>query len=250
MSEEKNRSVTRAFRIVDALSGTDGMGVSELADDVGLPVSTVHDYLQALRSTGHVRKDGTAYRTSTRFLEIGHRDRRQREIYTAVADELSAAAEETGEQATLIVEEGGDGVLLAVAEGESAVDLPAYPGARVPLYANAGGKAILAHTTSERLEALLDEQAFEPITKRTVTDRGVLCEQLEAVREQGYAIDRGERIAGFVCIAVPVLDRGDTVRGSICVCGPKSRMSEDRRGEILMTIRRVANITQVNMDYV
>jgi len=78
----------------------------------------------------------------------------------------------------------------------------------------------------------------------------VLCEQLGAVREQGYAIDRGERIAGFVCIAVPVLDRGDTVRGSICVCGPKSRMSEERRGEILTTIRRVANITQVNMDYV
>jgi len=98
-SDEKNRSVTRAFRIVDSLSGTDGMGVSELADDVGLPVSTVHDYLQALRSTGHVRKAGTEYRTSTRFLETGHRDRRQREIYTAVADELSAAAEETGEQA-------------------------------------------------------------------------------------------------------------------------------------------------------
>ena len=250
MPDPKNRSVTRAFRIVDALSKRDGVGVSELAEAVELPVSTVHDYLQALRSTGHVVKEGTDYRTSTRFLEIGHRGRRRREIYTAAAEELPAAAEETGEQATLIVEEGGDGVLLAVAEGEGAVDLPAYPGARVPLYANAGGKAILAHVDPERLEALLDEQAFEPITKRTVTDPDVLREQLEAVRERGYAIDRGERIAGFVCVAVPVLDRGDTVRGAICVCGPESRMGEERRGEIRSTIRRVANITQVNMDYV
>lgn len=250
MPDTENRSVTRAFRIVDALSKRDGMGVSELAEAVELPVSTVHDYLRALRSTGHVIKAGTEYRISARFLEVGHRDRRQREIYTAVADELPAAAEETGEQATLIVEEEGDGVLLAVAEGAQAVDLPAYPGARVPLYANAGGKAILAHVSSERLDDLLERQSFEPITKRTVVDRDVLLEELETVRERGYAIDRGERIAGFICIAVPVLDRQDVVRGSICVCGPESRMTEDRREEILPTIRRVANITQVNMDYV
>lgn len=249
MSDVENRSVSRAFRIVETLSKRDGMGVSELAAAVELPVSTVHDYLRSLQSAGYVHKDGTEYRTSTRFLEIGHRDRRQRGIYTAVADELSAAAVETGEQVTLIVEEDGDGVLLAVAEGEGAVDLPAYPGARVPLYANAGGKAILAHVSPDRRGALLDEQAFEAITKRTVTDRAVLTEQLDAVRERGYAVDRGERIAGFVCIAVPVLDRGDTVRGAICVCGPESRMTEERREEILTTIRRVANITQVNMDY-
>ncbi|TKR25998.1 IclR family transcriptional regulator [Natronomonas salsuginis] len=250
MPDTQNRSVTRSFRIVDALSKRNGTGVSELSSAVDLPVSTVHDHLQALRSTGHVVKEGTEYRISTRFLELGHRDRRQREIYTAVADELSTAAEETGEQATLIVEEGGDGVLLAVAEGEQAVDLPAYPGARVPLYANAGGKAILAHVSPERLDELLDRQAFEPITKRTTTDRDVLLEQLDTARERGYAIDRGERIVGFVCVAVPVLDRGDTVRGSICVCGPESRMGAARREEILSTIRRVANITQVNMDYV
>lgn len=250
MPDTENRSVTRAFRIVDALSKRNGMGVSELAATVELPVSTVHDYLRALRSTGHVRKDDTEYRISTRFLEIGHRDRRQREIYTAAAEELPAAAEESGEQVTLIIQEDGDGVLLAVAEGALAVDLPAYPGARVPLYANAGGKAILAHVSPDRLDGLLDRQAFKPITKRTVTDRDVLLEELETVRERGYAIDRGERIAGFICIAVPVLDRQDVIRGSICVCGPESRMSEDRREEILPTIQRVANITQVNMDYV
>lgn len=250
MPDEKNRSVTRAFRIVEALSKQRGMGVSRLADKVELPVSTVHDYLQALRSTGYVRKEGTEYFTTTRFLEIGHRDRSQREIYTAVDDELPTAAQETGEQVTLIVEEDGDGVLLAVAEGEAAVDLPAYPGARVPLYANAGGKAILAHVSGDRLESLLDKQAFEPITKQTITDRNELHEELETIRERGYALDYGERIAGFVCVAVPVLDRDDTVRGSICVCGPGSRMHEGRRQEILPIIRRVANITQVNMDYV
>lgn len=250
MSDPEKRSVTRALRIIDTLAENGGMGVSDIATAVDLPVSTVHDYLQSLCSSGHVIKEGTGYRTSTWFLEIGHKHRRQREIYDAVEGELEAAATETGEQVTLIVEENGDGVLLAVAEGEKAVELPAYPGARVPLYANAGGKAILAHVDPDRLEALLDQQAFDPITKRTITDRSVLSEQLETVREQGYAVDRGERIAGFVCLAVPVLDRRDTVRGSICVCGPERRITDERREEILTTIRRVANITQVNMDYV
>jgi len=250
MADTQHRSVSRAFRIVNALSKRDGAGVSEIAGAVELPVSTVHDYLQALRSAGYVLQVDSEYRLSSRFLEVGHRSRRHREIYTAAAEELPAAAEEIGEQATLIVEEDGEGVLLAVAEGEQAVDLPAYPGARVPLYANAGGKAILAHVSEDRLEELLEGQSFEPITKGTITDPGVLREQLETVRERGYAVDTGERIAGFVCLAVPVLDRADVVRGAICVCGPESRMTADRRGEILPTIQRVANITQVNMDYV
>ena len=83
-----------------------------------------------------------------------------------------------------------------------------------------------------------------------MTDRETLLDELEAVRERGYAVDRGERIAGFICVAVPVLDRDEVVRGAICVCGPESRMTEDRREAVLTTIRRVANITQVNMDYV
>lgn len=249
MTDTANRSVMRAFRLIDELSTNGSAGVTALAERVDLPVSTVHNYLQALQETGYVVKDGTEYRTSTRFLEVGHRERRRTTIYNAVSDELQALAEGTGEQATLIVAEDDQAVLLAVCEGDEAVDLVAYPGARMPLYANAGGKAILAHMAADRRNTLLADTEFKPITKHTVTDADELRDQLEAIHERGYAVDVSERIAGFVCIAAPILDRTDTIRGAICVCGPTSRIPESRRPEIADDIQRAANISQVNMDY-
>ena len=249
MTDTTNRSVVRAFSVVDELANSGSVGVSELARRLDMPVSTTYDTLQSLVETGYVLKDGTQYRISTRFLEVGNQQRHRMGIYTAVRDELAAVAEETGEQATLFVEEAGEAVLLAVFEGDDAVSLLAYPGARMPLHANAGGKAILAHMPDERVSSLLDGE-LAAVTKHTITDSRLLREQLETIHERGYAVDEGERIAGIVCVAVPVLDRDDVVRGAICVCGPASRMGETRRRAVAEIAQRAANITQVNIDYV
>lgn len=231
MTDASNRSVERGFAIVDELSENGPGRVSELAERLEMPVSTVHDYLQTLVSTGYVTIEDKEYRTTTRFLEVGHRHCHRLEIYQAVRDQLETVAEETGEHVTLLVAENDQAVILAVEEGPDAINLFAYPGARIPLHATAPGKAMLAHVDDGRVAKLVDEGLVE-VTSQTVTDPEVLFDQLEAARERGYAVDEGERIAGMVCVAAPVLDKDDRVRGSICVCGPERRLDEPRREEI------------------
>ena len=65
MTGASNRSVERAFRIVDELAENGGGRVSELADRLEMPVSTVHNYLQALVETGYVSVDDKEYTTTT-----------------------------------------------------------------------------------------------------------------------------------------------------------------------------------------
>lgn len=249
MAKQTNRSVERAFALVDELAENGEVRVSTLAERVDMPVSTVHDYLQALVETGYVTVSEKEYRTTTRFLEVGHRQRHRLEVFKAVRGELETVAEETGEHATLMIEEDDQAVILAVQEGPDAVNLFAYPGARMPLHATAPGKAMLAHMPDERINELVSEGLVE-VTSRTITDPEMLFEQLEGIREQGYAIDVGERIAGMICIAAPVLDKSDRIRGAICVCGPQSRIGETQRTEIVDVVQRAANVTQVNLDYV
>lgn len=249
MAGPPNKSVKRAFEIVDELAENGGRRVSALADQLDMPVSTAHDYLQALVATGYVTKEGPKYRTTTRFLEVGHRERHRLEVFKAVRDELETVADETGEHATLMIEEDDQTIILAVQEGPDAVNLFAYPGARMPLHATAPGKAMLAHMPEDRVEEIVDDDLVA-VTPQTVTDPDVLYDQLERIREQGYAVDEGERIAGMVCIAAPILDKSDRIRGSICVCGPQSRLDESRREEIAEIVQRAANVTQVNLDYV
>jgi len=249
MTSGSRRTVDRAFEIVDVLAEKGGLRGSDVAEALDLPVSTTHDYLQALVATGYVTKTENVYRTSTRFLEVGQRQRHRRDVFTAARDELETVAQETKEHVTLMIEERGQGVLIAVQEGPDAVSLFAYPGARMPLHATAPGKAILAYLPEERVDDILDEHGLVAVTNRTITDRDTLFEQLETVRERGYAVDDGERIAGMVCIAAPVLDKEDNVQASLCVCGPRSRIDEQRQEEIADVVRRSANVVQVNLDY-
>ena len=249
MAERTNRSVERAFTIVDELAETGGGRVSELSERLEMPVSTTYDYLQALCSTGYVLKDGHEYETSTRFLEVGHRQRHRLAVYKEVDEELDAVAKETGEHVTLMIEEDGMGVLLAIREGEQAVDLFAYPGARMPLHATAPGKALLAYLPEARVDEILERRGLVALTNNTITDRDVLEAQLEEVRERGYAVDEGERIVGMVLVAAPILDKRNRVQAAICIGGPESRFGETRRAEIADVATRAANVTQVRLDY-
>ena len=249
MGKSTIQSVERAFRIVDELAESGGLRGAAVADRLDMPVSTTHDYLQALTETGYVTKSAERYNPSTRFLEVGQQYRHRLEVFRAAQDELDTVAAETDEHVTLMIEENGLGVLVDIREGADAVSLFAYPGARMPLHATAPGKAILAHMPTTRVDEVFDEHGLVTMTDNTVTDRDKISEQLKTIRERGYAVDDGERIAGMVCIAAPVLDKKDTVKAAICVCGPRSRINDHRRTEIAEVVRRSANVVQVNVDY-
>jgi len=105
-----------------------------------MPVSTVHNYLQALVATGYVTVEEKEYSTTTRFLEVGNQQRHRLEIFKVVSDKLQDIAAETSEHVTLMIEENDQCVIVAVQEGPDAVNLFAYPGARMPLHAAAPGK--------------------------------------------------------------------------------------------------------------
>jgi IclR family acetate operon transcriptional repressor len=51
----------------------------------------------------------------------------------------------------------------------------------------------------------------------------VLRPELARIRKQGYALDAEELIAGFTCVAVPVVSGGQ-VRGALSVAGPTARI--------------------------
>ena len=74
-------------------------------------------------------------------------------------------------------------------------------GRRLPAYATALGKALLA----ERFGTDRDEHipaALKPLTPHTIIDRGALDETLDEVRVRGYATDDEENTVGLRCFAV------------------------------------------------
>lgn len=244
------KSAKTVFDLVEALVDLDGATVTELSNEIDRPTSTVHDYLQTLENEDYVVREGKGYHISARFLELGTKRRQQMPLYQTAKPEMKKLASKTGEHASLMTEENGLGVLLYTAKGENAVKVNTFGGARSKLHMTGPGKAILAHLSEERRDEIFNEHGLSPRTDNTITSRKVLKEELEQIREQGYATDDQEMFDGMRAVAAPLLRPDGQVLGSISVYGPVNRLDKDRFSErIPQNVLQTANVIQVNMTY-
>ncbi len=91
-----------------------------------------------------------------------------------------------------------------------------------PLFAGARAKVMFSQLSDEELKIALNNINIAPVTKKTVTDKNVLMEQMHDIRKQGYAVAYGERIDGAICIAAPVNKYVCPV--ALSVIGPEGRI--------------------------
>ncbi|WP_227378135.1 IclR family transcriptional regulator [Haladaptatus halobius] len=241
----KIQSLKKAFDIIEVIVSTRDATLSDIAAQLKLSESTVYDYLITLVELGYLDRDNQKYRINTRFLDMGTTARENLPIFRLSKSEIDGLATKTGEHASLMVEENGLGVLLYIAKGENALDLGVSTGRQMRLPTNAPGKAILANFDRERIEEVLDEHGLPVITDKTITDREALMDELQIIRERGYATDFGERVDGVRAVSVPIVV-GNEVHGAITISGPANRMGNERiEKEIPDILMESSNVIEI-----
>ena len=252
MTKAKNpvKSTQTTFEIIETLKEIDGGGVTDIADHLGIPKSTVHNYLTTLEEAEYVVKEGTEYQVGIRFLEFGAYVRNQMPLYEIAKEEVDKLAADTGELGNLLVEEHGRGSYIHRVHGDQAVKVEEHIGTRVYLHTTALGKAIMAHMPEERRRAIIDRHGLPASTENTTTDPGVLEEELQAIRDRGYAKDDEERINGLRCIAAAVLSNDGRVLGAVSVSAPTNRMQgKTFEEEIPAKVQEAVNVIELNVTY-
>ena len=220
------QSVQRAAQILVVLgSGTPRLGVTEIADRLGLAKPTVHGLLRTLEAHELVAQDPDTgkYSLGPGVLQLGNAyldgsDLRARSLRWA--ESLAQQATEAVWVATL----SGSRVIVLhhVFRPDNTVQILEV-GAAIPWHACALGHAIVAsQPAAQRAAALAADLA--PLTGRTKTTRGALTRALTQVRNAGYAIENEEATVGDAGIAAPILGRDDTVAGAIGVVGSADRL--------------------------
>lgn len=252
-THDEGRAVVKTaetiFGIVEGLEEREEAGVSELADHLGLAVSTVHDHLTTLEELGYVAKDDKRYRLGLKFLRLGVNARRNVDVYPLVEPYLEKIADETGETAWLVVEEDGLSVHLARTRGDEGVETANRVGRRSHLHYHAGGKAILAQLPRERVEEIVDRHGLPGLTENTITTPEVLYEELAEIRDRGYALNDNEEIVGTRSVAAPVVV-DDRVLGAVSVSGPANRLKDERfEGEFPELVSGITNEIELKIRY-
>ncbi|WP_248898234.1 IclR family transcriptional regulator [Haloplanus halobius] len=246
------KTVERTAQILEALETLDGAGVTELATHLSLSKSTAYHYLTTLRQEDLVVKNGDQYELSLQFLLAGEYVRNRNRLYKYGKDEVEDLAESTGEYANLFTEEHGMGINLYKVRGSDAVgsgyqtdklQRPDY------LHCTATGKAILAYLPRERVDEILDQHGLPEQTANTITDRDELFDELDTVRQQGYAHNDEEEVEGLRAVGAPVIDRNENVLGSLSVAGPTSRLKgEHFKDQLPEKVQSAANVIEVNLN--
>jgi DNA-binding IclR family transcriptional regulator len=234
MSEYPVEATATTARVIDALSKRGTTGVTELATQLGLSKSAVHNHLATLEQLGFAINDGGRYRLSLRFLDYGIRIRDSLPVVTAGREEADSLASQSGSAAFIVISEFNDAVYAYVTTGRHTEAPPSEvrPGCRVPLHACAPGKAMLSTRSTEAIEAYLDTDALSSRTERTITEPDELRRELRSVRDRGIAFDRGEATVDVNAVAAPITD-GDGAVGAMGVAGPAAALSGKRLQEDL-----------------
>lgn len=244
------RSVRRIVRILSELSNSGGATVTEISESTGLPMSTIHRYLDTLHDLHYIVRDGNQYCLSIRFLNIGESARNRRRIYRLAENKLTELATETNERCQFVVEEHGRGVYALVATGGKAVLTDSRVGKRLYLHATSVGKSILAHLPDPRVEEIIDQWGLPRVTRNTITDRDELFDELKTVRENGIAFNRGGNVDGLRSVGAPVLGGDDEVVGAISISGPSKRLQGSwYEEEIPGLLLGATNELQLKLEY-
>lgn len=219
------QSIDRATAILKALaSGPRRLGVSELADRLGLARPTVHGLLQTLQSHGFVEQDrhSDKYQLGPGLLQLGYsyldlNELRARSI--AHADHLASRASAA---VRVGVMHGSSVVVVHHVFRPDAAFGVLEVGLQLPLHASALGKAVLAFSPAQVIEDLLVEP-LPRLTKHTL-NAGGLRRELSMIRDSGIATERDEAVLGESSAAAPIFDHGGIAVGAIGVVDSTERL--------------------------
>jgi len=154
----------------------------------------------------------------TRFA---HSRRPTDELIEACRPFMSELSDATGEKINLAVLDGQEVEQISQLECTYLIGGINWGDQRIPLHASALGKVFLAHG------AELPPGRLPKVSSRTITSRQELAEDLDRVRQRGWAFADSELEPGLVAIAAPVFAADGSVVAAMSISGPTLRMTRD-----------------------
>lgn len=226
-SDERNipRSmIGRVTAVLGAFSGEHPvLGVNDIARRAGLAKSVTSRIVAELVAADFLERADGGLRVGIRLFELGELAQRSKELRQLALAAMADLRQATGMTVQLSVLKGSDQVYVEILRGRDAdMAIRSRVGGRVPAYATAGGKAVLAHSDAAIVE-LATPAEFKPLGPGTVPDAASLRRQLEAVHTEGYAHEVEESNPGVECVACPILRADGSPIAAISISGPAGR---------------------------
>lgn len=217
--------VERAAQVLALVFERSPRNVTELAEATGVAATEIGPLVDALARYHLVSWDGdrASVRPGNAALRFARSGVGREDLVDLAQPSLRRLAAESGETANLFVPRPAGSEAIAQVDGRHLLGATNWLGRELGLHCTASGKVFLAFGVAE-----LPDGVLEAITPATITDRGRLERELEAIRDQGYGTIVDELEPGLSAVAAPVRDRDGSVVAALTVSGASLRLAPAR----------------------
>ncbi|MBD9529862.1 IclR family transcriptional regulator [Paracoccus sp. PAR01] len=221
LSANRNPAIEKMMAILTEIERQpNGLPLGKVAEAAGVTRSTAYRILNSLLAHDMLRQlDNAHFVLGSRLLSladsvtVGALGSRVATAAQPVIDEVSRTL---GETVKVSVNDRGQVVVVAISLGRKARALQAQLGEHLPIHAGAGSKVLLAHSSKDEIDRVLDSKL--PIyTERTLSDPQELLAELEKIRQQGWSNDPGEFDLSVRAYAAPIKNRQGQVTAALSI---------------------------------
>ena len=241
--DTKVKSLHKALCILDLFNDIPyERGVSEIAEAMELPKSTVHNILHTFVQYGLLEyiENTKRYRIGHKAVELGHAYRQTNDLVSIMKPYMDTIANETREHVYLGKRTPDNQVLyLESSAPETSMSISNVIGIKAPLYCTGIGKAILAFSPDSVFEQVVSTD-MPKFTVNTIADPEGLAREIQQIRSVGYATDDMEHEFGVKCVAIPLFDPKETLVGAISISGPSLRFPKYKLEEYAVMLQSIA----------
>jgi DNA-binding IclR family transcriptional regulator len=235
----KSKTLTRALDIIDVFDYDNReLTAQEVSARTGIPLSTLYRLIRDLETRGYLKynSQSATYGLGMRFFELGCVVEQQIQLPEICAPLMRQLSEQFDATVMLTAVYRNEVICLDVMQSRRILRLAMERGTRLPFYAGAGSKILMAFLPENMLDKLL-EQPIVPFTSHTLTDPATFKLQLAQIREQGYALSDQEMNPGAVGIATPIFNAQREVVAGLTLAGPSSLLARERYPEYIEALQ-------------
>ena len=241
-SERNDSPLGRYVRILESVAAAQtGLTLTGIAQELGLQAGTVHRLLRGLVDLDllRTRTGSKSYVAGPRLRNLLHLTMGMDDYSELARSILDRLVEEFGETAHLARLNGdcAESVLMKQPLGSDRAFV--QPGRRLPLYAAASGKAILAFQDEGFITRYLARPRVR-YTDRTTVDAAGIRREMARIRADGMAVCENELDAGVLSYGHPVRAGDGHVLYSIGITGLADRFHLVPRGRIRQRLSEAA----------
>lgn len=240
----KERPLDRYIAVLESVAEfPDGVSALEIENLLRLPKTTVNRLLKTLLEAELLEISSVKARSyvfGPRLLRLLHVAPNNNWVESVAQRALQVLAEETGETCFLVKLMGREIRSVSTEAPDTPVRTYVVPGSIMPPHATATAKAILAWQPEAFVDSIL-AQPLEKLTSNSNVDRDALKRELATVREQGYAVERGEHVNGLASIACAVMTAQIGVLYAVGLTGPFDRIIGNESDNHIKALKKTAD---------